>query len=52
VEGDGFSTGAGGAAGVFGAAGLTGVLGSEETSAMIFSAAALLTAQAESQMRH
>ena len=52
VEGDGFSTGASGAAGAFGAAGVAGVFGSEETSAMIFSVAALLTPQAESQMRH
>ena len=54
VAGEGFSEGAGtdGTAGAFGAAGLAGVFGSEETSAMIFSVAALLTAQAESQMRH
>ena len=49
VDGLSFTVGSGEA---FGAAGLTGDFESEDASAMIFSVAALLTAQAESQMRH
>src|ERR1700675_3143535 len=51
----GLGAGLGGAetvAGAVGAAGPMGGFGSAETAAMIFSVAALLTAQAKSQMRH
>src|SRR5271155_3153019 len=44
--------GAEGTARAFGGAGVVGVFGSAERSAMIFSVAVLLTAQAESQIRH